>query len=105
MALAISHAAMAALLAIYVACSRKVLLRVTYPIRQIALYFTALVIFVAACTVFFEQVDSKPLAILGSALFAILALLPGYLALSPLERQSLRRNLMGSDGLNRFTKV
>ena len=104
-ALAISHAAMAALLAIYVACSRKVLLRVTYPIRQIALYFAALVIFVAACTVFFEQVDSKPLAILGSALFAILALLPGYLALSPLERQSLRRNLMGSDDLNRLTKV
>ncbi len=103
--LAISHAAMAALLAIYVACSQKVSLRVDYPVRQIALYFAEFVFFVAASTFFFQQVDSKQLSLLGSTLFAVLALLTGYLTLSPLERQSLRRHLVGIADYTRIAKV
>jgi O-antigen/teichoic acid export membrane protein len=104
-ALALSHAAMAVLLAAYVACSRKVSLRVIYPIRQIVLYFAALVLYIAASTLFFQHVDSKPLAIFGSALLALLAFLLGYSALNTRERQSLRRLLISITDLNRMAKA
>jgi O-antigen/teichoic acid export membrane protein len=104
-ALALSHAAMAVLLAAYVACSGKVSLRVIYPIRQIVLYFAALVLYIAASTLFSQHVDSKTLAIFGSSLLALLAFLLGYLALNPLERRSLQRLLMGIADLNRMAKV
>jgi len=104
-ALAVAHAAMAALLAFYVAFSQKVSLCVSYPIRQIVIYLAALVLIVAMCTWFFQQVDSKPLAMLGSVLVAMLALLSCYLALKPLERQSLRRYLVSIADLNRMAQA
>ncbi len=104
-ALAISHGAMAVLLAAYVVYSQKVSLRVNYPMRQIVLYFAALVLFVAACTLYFQQVDSKSLVVFGSALFAVLAFLTGYFALSPRERKSLQRQLMSIADLDGIAKA
>ena len=104
-ALAGSHAVMATLLAAYILFSRKLSLQIKYPWGQIGAYFAAFLTVIALCSIFFQKVDHLPFAILGSLFFSGLALALGYLVLSPLERQSLRRHLVGIAEFSRVAKA
>jgi O-antigen/teichoic acid export membrane protein len=104
-ALAGSHAVMTALLAAYSVFSGKLSLQIKYPWGQMGAYFAVFLALIAICTIFFQHLESMPLAIFGSAFFSAGAFVLGYLVLSPLERLSLRRCLIGIANLNRSAKA
>ncbi len=104
-ALAGSHALMTALLVAYIVFSGKLSLQIKYPWGQIGAYFAVFLALIAICTIFFQHLESMPLAIFGSAFFSAGAFVLGYLVLSPLERLSLRRCLIGIANLNRSAKA
>jgi hypothetical protein len=96
---------MTALLVAYIVFSGKLSLQIKYPWGQIGAYFAVFLALIAICTIFFQHLESMPLAIFGSAFFSAGAFVLGYLVLSPLERLSLRRCLIGIANLNRSAKA